>query len=324
MAEDWLIKDYQFFPSPPDRNDLLVEYLFDTDYSDTSGNSRHGQPSATLTHVANGYLTIENVGGYVDIPFGASNPFHGSNDFSVVMEYRSTALALTALLTSTDPCLPTSWDEPNIDQEFGLYSPMGLIVDQFHSGGPSNPDDLMFIYDNFYKGGTEVYKSEAGGIGAWHTVVVTYDADGGICPADPWDPNACPPGTVTGLVTVFIDGLEGTDPLAIDPNIPQDANYDVVRIAASVNPLHMEDLGITPHIGDFNEILIYDVALSEPEVYYVSGIRKPPYIPNTSPANVVPKTPPPTSYDPNDPDIVNFIDFDYLAAHWLEAPLLWP
>ena len=316
MAEDWLIKDYQVFPTPPDRNNLLVEYLFTgaDDYSDTSGNSRHGQASPTLTHVANGYLTIENAGGYVDIPFGASNPFHGPNDFSVVIEYRSSDIATTALLTSTDPCLPTNWEEPNVEDAFSTWTPMMLYMDQGHSGGPSGPDDLTFFYDNWWLGAADVYKSEVGGIGAWHTVAATYDADGGQ------DANGLP----TGLVTVYIDGVKGTEPFAADINIPQDPNYDVVRIAESVNPLHMEDLGATTHIGDFNEILIYDVALTEPEVYYLSGIINPTYVPNTSPANVVPKSPPGGPYDANNIDIVNFIDFDVLAAHWLEAPLLWP
>jgi len=42
------------------------------------------------------------------------------------------------------------------------------------------------------------------------------------------------------------------------------------------------------------------------------------YMPNTSPANIFPKLPPPTSYDPNDPDIVNFRDYRVLADNWLE------
>jgi hypothetical protein len=325
LADDWLIKDYQVFPAPPDRNDLLVEYLFTTDYSDTSGNGLHGVPSASLTSVSGGYLTIQNAGGHVDIPFGASNPFHGPNDFSVVMEYRSSAVAPMFLMTSTDPCLPTEWDLNGVDYDalFALYSPMGLIMEQEHSGGPSNPDDLYFVYDQFYLGGTDVYKSEAGGIGAWHYVAATYDADGGICPPD-GDPNTCPPGTTTGLVTVYIDGVKGADPLAIDPNIPQDPNYDVVRIGDASNLLHAEDWGAGPLIGDFNEILIFDVALSEAEVYYASGIVNPTYVANTSLANVVPKSPPGGPYDPFNIDIVNFIDYSVLGDHWLEAPLLWP
>jgi hypothetical protein len=327
LAGDWLIKDYQVFPSPPDRNDLIVEYLFTGagDYNDTSGNGRHGQPTATLTSVANGYLTIQNTGGYVDIPFGASNPFHGPNDFSVVIEYRSSDQVATALLTSSDPCLPMEWDLNGVDYDaaFGLYSPMALVANQVDPGGPP-PPELTFTYDNFYKAGTEVLITDAGGIGAWHTVAVTYDADGGICPAEPWDPNACPTGTVSGLVTVYIDATKGADPLIIDPNIPVDPNYDVVRIGDGYTPLHGEDWGFGPHIGDFNEILIYDVALTEAEVYYLSGVTGPTYVANTSLANVVPKSPPGGPYNPSNIDIVNFVDYDLLGEHWLEAPLLWP
>ncbi|UCC22568.1 MAG: hypothetical protein JSW23_00395 [Planctomycetota bacterium] len=327
MAEDWMDKDYQVFPTPPDRNNLLVEYLFTgtDDYSDTSGNGLDGQPSPTLTHVANGYLTIENAGGHVDIPFEASNPFHGPTDYSVVIEYGSEVdTDPTVLMTSTDPCLPTSWEEPNVDQTFALYSPMGLIVGESHEGGPSAPDEIAFTHDNWYKALAEVYKLEVGGIGSWHTVAVTYDADGGICPDEPWDPNACPPGTVTGLVTVYIDSVKGDEPLAIDPNIPVDANYDIVRIGDAYNPLHADDWGFISHIGDINEVLIYDVALTEGEVYYASGITDPTYVPNSSAANVVPKSPPGGPYDPNNPDIVNFLDYERLADNWLTGPWLWP
>jgi hypothetical protein len=53
---------------------------------------------------------------------------------------------------------------------------------------------------------------------------------------------------------------------------------------------------------------------------------------NTSTANLVPKDPYLSSdpnlkynaYDPNNPDIVNFSDYAFLAVHWLEGPLLWP
>jgi hypothetical protein len=200
---------------------------------------------------------------------------------------------------------------------------MALLGYQNHSGGPG-PDDVNFGYDNFFVAGAGASISVVGGIGAWHSVAATYDADGGICPSDPYDANECPPGTVSGLVTVYLDGTKGPDPLVIDPNIPVDANYDIVRIGAAYNPLHAEDFPLATHIGDFNEILIYDVALTEGEVFYLSGITDPTYVPNTSVANIVPKTPPPTVYDANDPDIVNFIDYNLLGEHWLEAPLLWP
>jgi hypothetical protein len=242
------------------------------------------------------------------------------------MEYRSSAVAPMFLLTSTDPCLPTDWEdpmgEPNIEAAFTLYSPMCLIMEH-EAGKGGSPDDLYFVYDQFFRWGTDVYKSEVGGIGAWHAVAATYDADGGICPPD-GDANLCPPGTVTGLVTVYMDGIKGSDPVAIDPNIPQDPNYDIVRIGDTSNALVADDWGAQTLIGDFNHILIYDTALTEGEVYYASGIMNPTYVANTSLANVVPKSPPGGPYDANNIDIVNFIDFDLLGKHWLEAPLLWP
>jgi hypothetical protein len=327
MAEDWCEKDYQVFPVPPDRNNLLVEYLFDTDgnYNDTSGNSRHGQPSASLTSVGSGYLTIENVGGYVDVPFGGSNPFHGPNDFSVFINCRSSAEAMTGLMTSTDPYLPTDWEDPNVnvDEAFTTYSPMALVFQQTDPGGPA-PPELTFWYDNWFKTGTSISKTEEGGIGSWHSVAVSYDADGGTCPDEPWDPNACPPGSQTGLFTVYLNATKGADQANFDPNIPMDPNFDIVRIGAGYNPLHGDDWGFGTHIGDFNTILIYDAVLTEAEVYYLSGVKDPTYVPNPSVANLVPKSPPGGPYDANNPDIVNFFDYEKLAKNWLTGPYLWP
>ncbi|NVM23996.1 MAG: hypothetical protein HWN68_19730, partial [Desulfobacterales bacterium] len=64
IAENWL------------KRPLSVEYTFDSGFSDTSGNSRHGvgQNNPTLT---NGILTLNGTN-FVDIPLGSDNPFDGS------------------------------------------------------------------------------------------------------------------------------------------------------------------------------------------------------------------------------------------------------
>jgi hypothetical protein len=334
MAGDWVVKDYQVFPAPPDRNDLLVEYLFDTDsnYNDTSGNGYHGQKSTTLTHVASGYLTIESEGGYVDIPLGASNPFDGSQDVSIFITYKSDTVTGgvvgeeeggMVLITSADPCLPTDWEDPNFDTKAAYYSPMMVYAQQAHSGGPSSPDDFLSAFDYWYIGGTSVEKTGVlGGIGSWHNVAATYDADGGTCPSDA-DPNICTPGQPTGLLTAYFDGVRTTDQAHFDPNVP-DITDEVVRIGSSISTIHMEDLGVGAFLGDINDIRIYDVVLSEAEVYYLGGVTDPTYVANTSVANLVPKSPPGGPYDANNPDIINFFDYEKLAQNWLTGPYLWP
>jgi len=68
---------------------LLAEFTFDTDATDTAGGHDGILSSAT---VAGGVLTLD-AGGYMDLAatFGAVNPFDGSGDFRIEMDYKTTA-----------------------------------------------------------------------------------------------------------------------------------------------------------------------------------------------------------------------------------------
>jgi hypothetical protein len=322
MSDDWLVTDYKVDPAPPSDANLILEYLFDTDFSDTSSNGRTGVPGGAFPPSSpSGFMNLQD--GYLDVPFGADNPFHGSEDYTIFITYKSSTLGAIPLITSCDPCLPTDWDDPNVDVEavLTLYSPMAVFVEQSHSGGPSNPDDLLAIHDNFMKDGANIDKQEVGGIGSWHTVAAVFDADGGTCPSDA-DPIICTPGQTSGLVTIYLDGTPGTT--NIDPNIPEDPNYDIVRIGASANILHHEDMGFgDPFVVDINDVRIYAEALTHAEILYLAGISEATYFPNESPANLVPKVPPGGPFDPNNVDIVNFRDYGVMSSNWLDE-ILWP
>jgi hypothetical protein len=304
MSGDWLVTDFKVDPVAPSDANLTVKYLFDTDFSDTSGNNYHGVPSSD---------------------FNSLNAFSGSEDFSIFIKYKSGSSADDVgmvLMTSADPCLPTSWEDPNFDALALYYSPMMVYTWQ-NVGTKKAPDDVIsFTYDNWYIGATDATVEQSGGIGSWHSVAATYDADAGICPGDA-DPNLCTPGQPTGLFTAYIDGQITDGPANFDPNIPEDSIDDVVRICSSHSALHMEDLGADFFVGDINEIRIYEQALTHAEVLYLSGIYVPTYFPLTSPANLVPKDPPGAPFDPNNVDIINFNDYVVISNNWLDE-ILWP
>ncbi|UCF44387.1 MAG: LamG domain-containing protein, partial [Planctomycetota bacterium] len=75
--------------------------------------------------------------------------------------------------------------------------------------------------------------------------------------------------------------------------------------------------------GKIDDLRLYNKTLPIGEIMGIAGVAGEVYVPNTSIANIAPKTPPPTNPDPNDPDIVNFLDYDVLAGNWLEQ-FLWP
>ncbi|MHC4116453.1 MAG: LamG-like jellyroll fold domain-containing protein [Planctomycetota bacterium] len=133
---------------------LSVEYAFDSSLSDTSGNSRHGVGQNNPT-VSGGILTLNGTN-FVDIPLGADNPFDGSRDFSIAMDFRASASSI--LLSSAR------------DNEPDNHS-MSLFVHDW-----DEPFWSEVNYDNY---SVDIATAEDDPLdGQWHNVVVTYDADG--------------------------------------------------------------------------------------------------------------------------------------------------
>ncbi|MHC4436148.1 MAG: LamG-like jellyroll fold domain-containing protein [Planctomycetota bacterium] len=140
IADNWL------------KRSLAVEYTFDSGFSDTSGNNRHGVGQNNPT-VANGILIL-NGNNFVDIPLGSDNPFDGSRDFSVAMDFK-TSIASILLSSARDDngdnhsmsIFVHHWDEPYWSE---------VIYDNYTVGTATTEDDPID--------------------GQWHSVVVTYDA----------------------------------------------------------------------------------------------------------------------------------------------------
>jgi len=75
--------------------------------------------------------------------------------------------------------------------------------------------------------------------------------------------------------------------------------------------------------GAVDDIRMYNMTLTIGEVMGIAGLTGEVYVPNRSKANIVAIEPQPVNFDPNNPDLVNFLDYDVLASHWLEE-YLWP
>ncbi|MHC4534198.1 MAG: LamG-like jellyroll fold domain-containing protein [Planctomycetota bacterium] len=141
IADNWL--------STP----MHVEYTFDTDLSDTSGNNRHGVGQNSPA-VQDGVLTLDGTN-FVDIPLGADNPFDGSQDFSIALDFQAETPSL--LFSSARDDTPDNhamsifvhhWDEQDYSE---------VIYDQYYIGGAGSGDNPLD--------------------GEWHSAVVTYSAE---------------------------------------------------------------------------------------------------------------------------------------------------
>jgi hypothetical protein len=79
--------------------------------------------------------------------------------------------------------------------------------------------------------------------------------------------------------------------------------------------------------GSIDDVRIYDKSLSIAEIMGLAGIYGTVYVPLEEPTNLVPRVPDPAvdpNYYPDNPDIVNFEDYDALVDNWLEEQQLWP
>ncbi len=129
---------------------MHVEYTFDADLSDTSGNGRDGV-GVDGPVVQGGVLTLDGTN-FVDIPLGADNPFDGSQDFSIALDFQAETPSL--LFSSARD------DEPD-------NHAMSIFVHHW-----DEEDYAEVIYDQFYIGGAGSGDNPLDG--EWHSVVVTY------------------------------------------------------------------------------------------------------------------------------------------------------
>jgi len=319
----WLESDYEVWPVEPNRDNLLVEYLFTSGLEDTSGNGYtgiDGDGSGTAVKVANGYLTIvPGIGDvyHVEVPLDEDNPFDGSEDFSISMKFRSDVTETAQILISSSDEDVNNPDDPNHTSTY----PMCVYSVLEPPAGTGSDDFLGVTYDNWWLGAAGAEIEGPGLIGEWQYVTVTYDADGGTCPDEPVDPNACPPGTPTGFFMVYVNGIPGWEG-EFDPNIPE-IDDDQVYIGDTASPAQKDDLGLSAYDGDIDEVRIYTYALSHENVMWLAGIAEATYFPNEEPSNLYLKVGD-YGFDPNNVDIVDFKDFSVIAENWLAEEKLWP
>ncbi len=153
--------------------DLLAEYLFDADTSDTSGNGYDGIGGGGAL-VVGGALLLAG-GAYMDLPasFGAVNPFDGSGDFTIEMDFMSnTGGILIASARDAEP------DNHSMS--------VWMWADEFEG---------EVIYDNFWVGAAGAGGDDQNpGDGEWHSLRIAYDTDGSVIsegwfesPASEWN-----------------------------------------------------------------------------------------------------------------------------------------
>ncbi|HUW17846.1 MAG TPA: LamG-like jellyroll fold domain-containing protein [Sedimentisphaerales bacterium] len=294
---DWLKSDLDVQPLPPphyynsDPN-LLVEYTFDSDCSDTSGNAYNGALWGDA-YVSGGVLHLGGSGNvYVDPPdFNEVNPFDGSSDFSISIAFRTSEPGILISSTRNND----SFSHPMAVFVTDTLSRKGTVV------------RAAVVCGNYYVNTVAGDDKEVNPLdNEWHHAAVTYDAN-------------------TNTHCLYIDGnsiWKGQ----FDPCIPH-IEQDVVCIGNSLNSDFPDVNTAGGFDGDINSVRIYNRVLLPDEVCYLANEARgcqglSCYYKLISPANIVDHV-----YDVNGPERrtkqVNFRDYDVMAENWLST-ILWP
>jgi hypothetical protein len=222
IADNWL--------STP----MQLEYTFDSDLSDTSGNGFNGV-NVNNPVVQDGVLTLDGTN-FVDIPLGVDNPFDGTSDYSLALDFQ-TEVAGTLFSSARD--------------DNGDNHALAMFI-----ANGENAEEGAIVLDHFWIGLAEA-GAEAGAEsydGEWHTAIVTYS-------------------TEDQTIVVYLDGEAG-EPWEVEVDLPIIPNIeeDTVRIGSSRNPNYPFGLpdASDPEfvtdgnfIGNIDNLRIFNFALTD-------------------------------------------------------------
>ena len=312
MATDWMVTDKMAEASPP-VNPPEVWYKFDEGTGSTVVSNSGSWGSEYDISIS--YPNTVNEPSYTsDVlpPLQQGSPnyamwFHGA-DYTAGGDYLVMPSGTTNMFAGTQNMTVTAWvkrdgDQPSYggvvvseDASQDGRQATGLIA--FGQGG----DELNYFWNEDY----------------WQ-----------------WKPGLIVPDNQWAFMAVAVEPTQATAFVYDGTTMQQEIN------TAEHGPLEQYCAGCENWIGSalkrsddhFNgkvdDIRMYKRTLTVGEVYGIAGMSGEVYVPNTSVANISPKDPclsEPNyrdTYDPNNPDIVQFLDYEILASNWLEE-YLWP
>jgi len=284
MAGDWLARDGSVVATAPSDVNLVARWEFEGDYTDSNG-SNDGVPYGDVTTVSDpcrgNVLECDGDGDYVEIP--------GSNTPGGVFDIRN-AITLSAWIKLS--VIENEW--PAIiakgDDNWGWrIARMG-----------KDGEVLEFCAAGISGGALEPYGNVVGSVpvvdGLWHHAAGVYDGS---------------------KVCVYVDGIVDNCENGSGPIDTSDHSH--VWIGSNEGTPTK-----TAWTGYIDDVRVYNCALQSGEIAVLAGKEGSIYVPLSVPANLVnlvPKDPPGGPFDPNNLDIVNFLDYGKLAEHWLEQKL---
>ena len=292
MAAEWLAHDGSVLATAPSDVNLVARWEFEGNYNDSNG-TNHGVPYGDAVIVSDpcrgNVLSVDGDGDYVEIP-GSNTPggvFDITNDITV------SAWIKLSVIENAWPAIIAKGD----DTESWRISRAGKAKDAEADAIEFCASGVLLIEDGWENPYGNVVGSVPVADGQWHHAAGVYDGS---------------------KICVYVDGIVDTC-----KDASGSFNSSTYNVWIGANPQ-------TPAgawNGQIDDVRVYNCALQPGEIAVLAGKEGMLYVPLSIPANLVnlvPKVPPGAPFDPNNLDIVNFLDYGELAEDWLKEPTFPP
>jgi hypothetical protein len=285
IVGEWLKSDASLEATAPSDVNLVARWEFEGNYNDSNG-SNHGLNYGDVTTVYDAgrdqyVLSCDGTGDYVEIP-GSNTP---GGVFDITSDITLSAWVKFSVMANNWPAIIAKGD----DTESWRLTRAGKAKD-------AEADAIEFCASGVYlveDGWENPYGNVVGSVpvadGLWHHTAGVYDGS---------------------KICVYVDGIVDTC-----KDCSGSFNSSTYNVWIGANPVSLE--GWT---GEIDDVRVYNAALQPGEIAVLAGFEGTVYAPLTSPANLSPKVGP-YGWDPNNLDIVDFLDYNVLAERWLE--LMW-
>jgi len=315
MFNDWVIGDANVLSVDACDANLLVHYTFDAcDLTDSAGPTYYHGIEVNDPYVHDGILTLYGsnsveIGG----DFNDINPFRGAikggGDFTIAMKFRTEELSVLFSSCPYDPDVNEANGHPN-DTDPSFHAMAVFLMGE---------EDPAVNYDNWFVGAASATDSPTDN--EWHFLVVTHDANGGTTGEDPLGGE--PSNAVTGLTTVYLDGMPGSEQGNFDPNLVDPCSHSI-RIGSTRHVIFPYEEGVVDMTGDIDEVRVYNRVLLHGEIVNLMGVPAGEwfYMPVASDADLYEDEPAATSLEST--RFVNFKDYTFMMQYWLVEQLFPP
>jgi hypothetical protein len=299
MAAEWLAHDGSVLATAPTDVNLVARWEFEGDYTDSNGGTTTGVPYGDATWISNdpcrGYvLSLDGDGDYVEIP-GSNTPggvFDITNDITV------SAWIKLSVIQNNWPAIIAKGDDTESWRLARADKAGKADAIEFCASGVYLDDD----------GWINPYGNVTGNVpvadGQWHHAAGVYDGS---------------------KICIYIDGI-------VDKCMDASGSFSSSDYHVWIGSNPVSEQGWT---GEIDDVRVYNAALQPGEIAVLAGKEGMLYVPLSVPANLVnlvPKDPCDSEdpnlgtyvFDPNNLDIINFLDYGELAEDWLEEPTFPP